>query len=113
VIRPHRNHPLWYAFIVHRISGLVLALFLPFHFYVLSLSLTDPQALDGFLQWTEQPLMKVAEGGLVFLLALHLFGGLRLLALEFLPWRPYQKTLAATAAAAALFVALGFLLNGF
>ena len=44
------------------------------------------------------PLVKFAEFGLVFLLAVHLFGGLRLLALEFLPWRDWQKTLAASAA---------------
>ena len=55
---------------------------------------------------------EVRRGRSRHLLSVHLFGGLRLLALEFLTWRPYQKTLAATAAAAALFVALGFLLNG-
>ena len=27
-----RNHPAWWAFLVHRISGLALALFLPLHF---------------------------------------------------------------------------------
>ena len=52
-----------------------------------------------------------ATAGLVFLLAVHLFGGLRLLALEFLPSSPRQKTFAAAAAAGALFVASGFLMN--
>jgi fumarate reductase subunit D len=111
MIRPHRKHPLWIAFIVHRISGLCLALFLPLHFYVLGLALNDPAALDGFLRWTEHPLLKFAELGLVFFLAVHLFGGLRLLALEFLPWNPGQKTFAALAAAASVFVALLFLLR--
>ena len=37
--------------------------------------------------------MKLAEMGLVLLLAAHLAGGLRVLALEFLPWRDWQKTL--------------------
>ncbi len=40
-------------------------------------------------------MVKVAEWILVMLLAAHLAGGLRLLALEFLPWRDWQKTLAA------------------
>lgn len=110
-IRPHRKHPLWVAFIVHRISGICLALFLPLHFYVLGLALNDPAALDGFLHWTEHPLLKLAELGLVFFLAVHLFGGLRLLALEFLPWNPAQKTFAALAAAASVFVALLFLIR--
>ena len=34
----HRKQSLWFAFIMHRISGLVLALFLPLHFWVLSLA---------------------------------------------------------------------------
>lgn len=111
MIRPHRNHPLWYAFLLHRISGICLALFLPLHFYVLGLALTDPAALDGFLHWAESPLVQFAEMGLVFLLAAHLLGGLRLLALEFLPWRNWQKNLAAGAAALSVLVAGGFFLS--
>jgi len=44
MIRPHRSHPLWYAFLLHRLSGLGLALFLPLHLYMLSLALTDPRS---------------------------------------------------------------------
>ncbi len=111
MIRPHRQHPLWFAFALHRASGLGLALFLPAHFYVLSLALTAPAALDGFLHWTQAPLLKLSEFGLMFLLAVHMFGGLRLLALEFLPWSARQKTYAAAATAASVLVAALFLLN--
>lgn len=107
----HRSHGLWLAFILHRLSGVALALFLPAHFYVLSLALTEPARLDGFLKWTDNPLVKAAEFGLVFLLSVHIFGGLRLLALEFLPWSSRQKTLAASAVALALFLSGGFLLS--
>ena len=96
MIRPHRSHALWYAFVLHRVSGIALALFLPLHFYMLALALTDPAQLDGFLAFTDLFIVKCAEFGLVFLLALHMFGGLRLMALEFLPWSPRQKTFAAT-----------------
>ena len=109
MIRPHRKHPLWFAFIVHRVSGICLAVFLPVHFYVLGLALNDPASLDGFLRWAEHPVLKFAELGLIFFLAVHLFGGLRLLALELLPWNPRQKTFAALAAAASVFIALMFL----
>jgi succinate dehydrogenase subunit D len=44
------------------------------------------------------------------LLAAHLAGGLRILALEFLPWRGWQKTLAALAAGFAIFAGLVFAL---
>jgi fumarate reductase subunit D len=85
----------WWVALVHRLSGVALALFLPAHFWVLGQGL----AMDGFLRWSEQPLVKAAEWLLVVLLAAHLGAGLRVLALEFLPWRDWQKSLAAGAAA--------------
>ena len=93
-----RNHPAWWAFLVHRISGIVLTLFLPFHFWVLGMALNDAARMDDFFAWTDRPLVKVAEAGLVILLAAHLTGGLRLMALEFLAWRGWQKDLLAVAA---------------
>ncbi len=111
MIKPHRNHPLWFAYIIHRFSGVCLALFLPAHFYVLGLALKGTAEMDRFLNWTEIPLVKFAEVGLVFLLAVHFFGGLRLLAVEFLPWSPRQKTYAAMATAVSLFVAGSFFMN--
>lgn len=111
MMKGYRNHPLWYAYLLHRVSGLVLVLFLPFHFYVLSLALTKPDKLNGFLHWTEIPAVKFAEFGLVFLLAVHLLGGLRLLMLELLPWSANQKAMAAVAAAGAFLISGTFLLN--
>ncbi len=109
--RPHRSHPLWYAYALHRASGLALALFLPAHFWVLSLALTAPERLDVFLRWSDAPLVKLAEFGLVFLLAVHIFGGLRLLALELLNWRAAQKTWAAAALAGAFLISALFLMQ--
>lgn len=106
-----RNHPAYWAFIVHRFSGVLLALFLPLHFWALGQALHGAAALDGFLRWTEHPLVKFAETGLVLLLAAHMAGGLRLLALEFLEWREWQKTLLAVAAGVSLVAGLAFLLN--
>ncbi len=106
-----RNHPAYWAFIVHRASGLLLALFLPFHFWALGQALHGAEALDGFLRWTEYPLVKLAETGLVLMLAAHLTGGVRLLMLEFLAWRNWQKSLLAVAAGVSLAVGLVFALN--
>lgn len=92
--------------LAHRLSGIALALFLPVHFWVLSRALE----LDAFLAWTEQPAVKAAEWALVTLLALHLAGGLRVLALEFLPWRDRAKGLAAAAAGFAFAAGLAFAL---
>lgn len=106
-----RAHPLWVAYILHRVSGLLLALFLPLHFWVLAMAMTDPARLDGFLALTEAGVVKLAEFGLVFLLAVHMFGGLRLMAMEWLPWTPPQKTLAAGATAVSFLIATLFFLK--
>jgi len=111
MLRPYRRHPLWFAFILHRISGVALALFLPVHFYVLAFALNDAASLDGVLNWAKHPLVIFAEFGLVFLFSVHIFGGFRLLALELLPWSPRQKTYAALATALSFFVSGGFLLS--
>jgi len=95
-----------WAALVHRVSGIALALFLPAHFWVLGQGLE----MDRLLRWTEQPLVKAAEWGLVVLLAAHLGGGLRVFALEFLPWRDWQKSLTAAAAALTLGWGLAFAL---
>ncbi len=109
----HRNHPTWRACVLHRISGAVLASFLPVHFQVLALALDGEAVLDNALKWSDQPLVKVFEAGLIFLLAAHLTGGIRLLALEFLPWRNWQKTLVAASGGLSLAAGLLFLVNAF
>ena len=111
MIRPHRNHPGYRAFLVHRISGIALAVFLPLHFLVLGLALRADAALDGFLHWTDQPLVKAAETVLVVLLVAHLGGGLRLLAVEFLPWSDRQRGLIAAVFAGAALGGLLFVFN--
>jgi fumarate reductase subunit D len=106
-----RSHATWLAFLVHRVSGLLLALFLPLHFWALSHAIQGEAALDGFLRWTDNAVLKAAETALVILLAAHLAGGLRVLALEFLGWRSSQKSMVAASAGAALAAGLLFLLN--
>lgn len=113
MIKPHHSHSLYVFFLLHRISGLALALFLPVHFYVLSLAITDPASLDSFLKLTDIAAVKIAEALLVFLLAMHLFGGLRLMAMEWLPWTDWQKSLAAASLVLGLCTACLFLLSVF
>ena len=98
---------------IHRLSGVALAIFLPVHFFVLGLAFHGGARLDGFLRWTDQPLVKFAEGGLVFLLMVHLLGGLRILVIENFAWSDGQKQLATLAAAASAIVAFIFLVRVF
>jgi fumarate reductase subunit D len=109
----HRGSALWVAAMIHRLSGLALAVFLPIHFFVLSLAFHGGARLDTFLRWADQPPVKFAEGGLVFLLAIHLLGGLRVLIIENLEWRDGQKRLAMLAATVSAVVAFAFLVRVF
>lgn len=106
-----RAHPAYWAFVVHRVSGVLLALFLPLHFWALGEALQGAARLDSFLRWTEQPFVKAAEVGLIVLLAAHMTGGVRLLMLELLPWRDWQKSLLAAATGLSIVIGLVFLLN--
>lgn len=107
--RALRGQPGYVAFLVHRLSGLALAAFLPVHFIVLALALEAGGEFEAAIAWTQQPLVKLAEWGLVLLLALHFAGGLRLLALEFLPWSERHKTWIAASFAFALCAGAAFL----
>jgi fumarate reductase subunit D len=109
----HRASPLWLAALVHRLSGLALAIFLPFHFLALGLAISGEARLESFLRWTDQPWVKASEGILLGLLAVHMLGGLRLLALENLSWREGQARLALIGIVMAMIVAFVFLVGVF
>jgi fumarate reductase subunit D len=109
----HRANALWLAALVHRLSGLALAAFLPVHFLTLALAIRGEASLESFLRWSDQPLVKLSEAALVFLLTIHMLGGLRLLVLENLGWLNGQKWLALLAAAVAALAAFAFLARVF
>jgi fumarate reductase subunit D len=93
---------------VHRVSGLALACFLPLHFLTLGLAIDGEARLEGALRWMDNPAFKLGETMLVFLLAVHMLGGLRVLLIENMPWRDGQKDLALAALAIAGCVAFAF-----
>ena len=97
------------AALLHRLSGIALAIFLPLHFLALAAALNGAKALDAFLEVTRQP--AVAFAGIVIALAIHLTLGLRVLAIEFFDFR--EKTVAALSVCTAGVFAVGliFILN--
>jgi fumarate reductase subunit D len=99
------------AAMLHRLSGVALAIFLPLHFLALATALNGAQALDAFLQVTRQPLVELAEIGIVVALAIHMTLGLRLLAIELFDFR--EKTLLPLSVCIAAVFAVGliFILN--
>jgi len=99
------------AAMLHRLSGIALAIFLPLHFLALATALNGANALDMFLAITRQPAVAVLEWAIVVALATHMTLGLRVLAVEFFDFR--EKTLAALSlcVAAVVAVSLIFVLN--
>jgi len=111
MMRASHGQPGFAAALLHRLSGIALAIFLPLHFLALATALDGAAALDSFLAVTRTPLAKASECALVVALAIHMALGLRILAIEFLDIR--ERTVAVlTGCAAVVFgVGLGFLLN--
>jgi len=99
------------AAMLHRLSGIALAIFLPLHFLALATALNGARALDSFLALTRQPLVMAAECGIVIALAIHMTLGLRVLAIEFFDFR--EKTFAVLSACVAAVLAAGviFIIN--
>ena len=107
---PHKRSG-FIAALLHRLSGIALAIFVPVHFLALATALRGADALDSFLSLTDNWFVKLSEAGLVAALAMHMALGLRILAIEFLGFR--ERTLSAVSAGIAIALALGltFLLN--
>lgn len=111
MMRASHKQPGFVAAMLHRLSGIALAVFLPLHFLALAAALNGADALDSFLALTRRPLVQFLEFVIVVALAVHLALGLRVLAVEFFDFR--EKTLAALSVClgAVLAVGIAFALN--
>jgi fumarate reductase subunit D len=112
-LKSRRTNGLWLAALIHRVSGLTLIVFLPFHFLALGLAIDGESRLEGFIRWTDAPAVKWAEGLLIFTFTVHLLGGVRVLIIENLPWLDHQKALATLALVIAGATGFGFLFRIF
>ncbi|HLH92970.1 MAG TPA: succinate dehydrogenase [Xanthobacteraceae bacterium] len=111
MMRASHKQPGFVAALLHRLSGIALAIFLPLHFLALGTALKGAGALDSFLAVTHAPLVKATEFLLVAALATHMTLGLRILAIEFLDIRERTAAVLTGCAAAVFAVGLAFLLN--
>lgn len=79
-------------------------------FPLLGTAIEGAGKLEGALTLTQMPGVNLAEAGLIFLLVVHFFGGLRLLAIENLRWFGGQKLIAISLAMVSGSIAFIFLL---
>lgn len=112
ITRASRAHAGFVAAMVHRLSGLALAIFLPLHFLSLGLAF-EAETFGEFVAWTNQPLVKVSEAVLVAALAVHFAGGARLLGVEFFGLNRAQALWIAGAFAFGVGFGILFLLKAF
>ncbi len=111
MIPASHKQPGYIAALLHRLAGIALAIFLPIHFLALATAINGADALDAFLNVTQTPVLKFAEGVIVVALALHMTLGLRVLAIEFLPLRDHTSLAVSICLAAAIAVGLLFVFN--
>jgi fumarate reductase subunit D len=111
MMRETHRRPGFIAALLHRLSGIALAIFLPLHFAVLATALNHADVLDSVLTLIDNPVVKLAETGLVVALAMHMALGLRILAIELLDVRERTGTAVSVCVGVALVFGLTFLLN--
>jgi succinate dehydrogenase cytochrome b subunit len=66
-----------FAWLVHRLTGIVLTLYIFLHLYVLA-HLKDPAGYASIMKIMQSPLVKLGEAGLLALVIAHAFNGFRL-----------------------------------
>ena len=81
------------AWLLHRLSGVALAVYLIPHFVSVNAARGGPAALDAELGGFATPLFAAAEYVLVLTVAFHLLNGLRIIAIDFLDLSRRQKLL--------------------
>lgn len=66
----------------HRISGVLLFLFIPFSVYLLDLSVRSAESFAAVKQFLDQPLMLAVQLLIVWSIAHHFFAGIRFLLID-------------------------------
>lgn len=112
MIRNSHLKPGFLAAMLHRLSGIGLAIFLPMHFVALGTALGGAESFQSFLGVTHNGFVRAAEWGLVTALGLHMALGLRVLAIEWLAVHERGAIVVSTCVACSITVGLLFLLNG-
>jgi fumarate reductase subunit D len=109
--KPHLK-PGFLAAMLHRLSGIALAIFLPAHFIALGTALGGADSFQSFVGVTHNLFVRIAEWGLVTALGMHMALGLRVLAIEWLAVRERGAAVVSVCVACSITVGLLFLLNG-
>lgn len=78
------------AWLVHRVTGIILTFYLIAHIYVLS-HLKDPESYIKLMDTMKNPILKIGELILFAIVLKHIFAGIRISLLEMGISTKYQK----------------------
>lgn len=88
----YKLQPGSFAWIIHRISGVALTIYIIFHLYFFG-GLKDPVIFESLRKLIDNPFIKFGEAGLLLLVIAHSFNGIRLILLDIGVSTRIQKTL--------------------
>jgi len=72
-----------WSWLLHRITGLILVLYILMHFFALSSSVGGPSTFNAWLANLQTTLTHILEIGLAAVVAFHLLNGLRITVADF------------------------------
>ncbi len=78
IIQKYRIHLGTLAWILHRLTGLALLFYLVLHIFVIHHLIKGEEEFDGVMEFLSTPLFKFLEIGLIGVILLHLWNGLRI-----------------------------------
>ncbi len=82
-----------FAWFLHRITGILLLIYLFMHLWVLSSAQSGPGAFDTRLRMVQSPIFHFLEIGLVFVIFYHMINGLSITVMDFFNLSRRHKTL--------------------
>lgn len=71
----------WLGFVLMRLTGIGLVLYLVLHLFMLRLLLLGPESYDAFIALTRRPIVTLLDGVLIFGLSYHALNGIRVVVL--------------------------------
>lgn len=98
-----------WSWLLHRLSGIALALYVFPHFWVISSAMLGPGGFNHRLALVQTEFFHIVEIGLIGVIFFHMLNGLRVTLVDFLPWTKIHKALLAVAVVLFLVIMAGTL----
>jgi succinate dehydrogenase / fumarate reductase cytochrome b subunit len=84
-----------FSWLLHRVSGILLLIYLFMHLWVLGSAQMGPNAFDARLRLVQSPIFHFLEIGLIFVIFYHMINGLSITVMDFFNLSRKHKTLVA------------------